>query len=265
MSYRTIPIVVLPMNPRVYQRVAPVLVAPQTLLNPTKKEVVVDTALGSAWVNRTPQQVSRTVVDGITPGNIGHTVRIEHDSSPVLIVVIVTPPPCGLNGIMQVENKWQSTSPAVVGNTHKLDAVIDGKLTDDLDSVSIFRKVIVHKLSDGSINDLYLRCRMNFAADVFQTQAPQFMNLGLLTINTLDESGFLVPPATRIRRPTNGSHWSDLDLIFGEATAVGMSAAKSYHDYNYKTDFVIWSVNQEFERQNNFGDSTTFGLNSCGH
>ena len=39
-------------------------------------------------------------------------------------------------------------------------------------------------------------------------------------------------------------------IIFGEATAVGMSAEKSDHDYRYKTDFQIWRENQEFERQN---------------
>ena len=29
-----------------------------------------------------------------------------------------------------------------------------------------------------------------------------------------------------------------------------MSAEKSDHDYNYKTDFKIWRENQEFEHQN---------------
>ena len=40
------------------------------------------------------------------------------------------------------------------------------------------------------------------------------------------------------------------DNVFGESTAVGMSAAESYHNYNYKTDFEIWREDQEFERQN---------------
>ena len=67
-----------------------------------------------------------------------------------------------------------------------MDAVVDVKLLDDLDSASIFSKVIGHKISDGSIEDLYSRCMMNSAADVVQTQAPQFMDMGFLTINTLD-------------------------------------------------------------------------------
>ena len=40
-----------------------------------------------------------------------------------------------------------------------------------------------------------------------------------------------------------------------------MSASKSDHDYNYKTDFEIWRENQEFGR-NCFDESTTFVLDS---
>ena len=80
---------------------------------------------------------------------------------------------------------------------------------------------------------------MNFAADFFQTQTSQFMDLGFSTINTLNKSIGLSTPATRIRRPTDGSHWSVPYHVFGEATTVGMSAAKSDHDYNYKIEFQI--------------------------
>ena len=83
-------------------------------------------------------------------------------------------------------------------STQKLDAVVDGKLTDDLDSASIFSEAIGHKISDGSSNDLYLRFRENFAGNVVQNQTPQFMNLGLPAINTLDESSVLGTPSTSI-------------------------------------------------------------------
>ena len=64
---RTIPVVVPTMNLRIDKRIAPLVVAPQTLLIPATKEVVVDAALGGAWINSTPRQVSRTGVDGSTP------------------------------------------------------------------------------------------------------------------------------------------------------------------------------------------------------
>ena len=172
------------MNPRIDQSIAQIVVAPHMLLIPTTNKVVADAALRSAWVNRTPPRGSRTGVDGSTPGDMGPVVRVKHSPSPVLIIVVGTSPLCGINGVLQVVKKWQSTSPYVVSNKQKLDAGVDQRLPDDLDYASIFSKVIVHKLSDGSGGYLYLRCRMNFVADVFQTKAPQFMDLGLLAINT---------------------------------------------------------------------------------
>ena len=112
--------------------------------------------------------------------------------------------------------------------------------------MSIFSKVIGQKLSDGSIGEIYMRCRMNSADDPVQTQTPQFMNLGFFTINALDESSALSTPATIIRQPTDGSHWSVPYHIFGEVTAVGISAAKSEHEYIYETEFQIWKESKEF-------------------
>ena len=196
------------------------------------------------WVNRNLRQVSRTGVDGSTPGDIRNAVSEVEPKSPFLIGIVATSPPCGINTIRQVENKWQSTSPGLVGQTPKLDAVVDGKLPDDLDSASIPSKRIGHKLSDSSIGDLYMRCKMNFTADPVQTQTPQFMDLGYWTINALDKSSGLITRAARIRRTSNGAHCSAPNHVFGETTAVGVSEAKSDHDYNYKTEFRIWKENK---------------------
>ena len=73
-------------------------------------------------------------------------------------------------------------------------------------------------------------CRMKFAANIVQTETLQFMYLGFSTINTLDESGSLRNPATRIRRPVDGAHWSAPNHIFGESKAVGVIEAKSDYD-----------------------------------
>ena len=174
------------MNPRIDQRIASITVAPKTLLTPATKEIITDAASCGVWVNRTPRQVSLTAVGGSTPSDIGHAISIEHAPSPFLIVIFGTSPPCGMNGSLQVANKCQPTYPALVWNTQQLDDVVDGKLPNDLDSASIFSKVMGYKLSDGSSDDLYLRYRMEFLADVVQTQTPQFMDMGLPAINTLD-------------------------------------------------------------------------------
>ena len=137
------------------------------------------------------------------------------------------------------------TSPDEFSNVQKLDTVVDGKLPDNQDYASVFIKVVGRELSHGSSNGLYLRCRMNFLSNVVQTEAPQFVDLGVPAINTLNESSVLGTPATRIRMQTDGYHWTAPDHIFGEATVVGMSAARSDMDYSYKTDLTIWRKNQE--------------------
>ena len=53
------------------------------------------------------------------------------------------------------------------------------------------------------------------------------MDLGLPSINTSNELGILGTTTNRIINTTYGSHWSAPDHVFGEATAVGMSAASS--------------------------------------
>ena len=131
-----------------------------------------------------------------------------------------------------------------------MDAVVDVKLPDNIDLMSIFSKVIGDKVSNSSSQDLYTRCRMNLAEYPIQKQTPQFFALGLSTISALDEGSGLSITANIIRRPTDGAHWSAPNNIFGETTVVGLSEAKYDYDYNYKTESQIWKENKEFERQN---------------
>ena len=145
MSSWTISVVIPVMNPKIYQSIALIVLEPKAFLTPATKEVVADTELGGVWVNSSTRQLSRMGVNGSTPGNILHDVSIVELPSPVLIRKIATPPSCGLSASQQVANKQQSTSPASVQHTQKLDAVVDRKFPDDLDSASIFIKLIGHK------------------------------------------------------------------------------------------------------------------------
>ena len=80
---------------------------------------------------------------------------------------------------------------------------------------------------------------MNFDADLAQTQTPKLMDFRFLAIHALDESSGLGTPVTRILRykDKDGAHWITPDNSFVEATAVGVSEAKLYYDYNCKTKF----------------------------
>ena len=50
LSNQTIPVVLLTMNPRIDQRITPIVVAAHTLFTPVTKEVVAHTPLGGAWL-----------------------------------------------------------------------------------------------------------------------------------------------------------------------------------------------------------------------
>ena len=131
-----------------------------------------------------------------------------------------------------------------------MDTFVDGKFPNDWDYASVLSKVISCELSHSSSDDLCLRCRMKFSSNAVQTEAPKFVYLGILAINTLNELGILGTPATRIQRTTDRYHWKAPDNDFCEVTVVGMSASKSDHEYSYKTDFEIWRENQKFDCQN---------------
>ena len=243
-SNQTFPVVFPTTNPIIGHNIAPTVVSPQKLLMPAIKKVVTDAALGGTWFTRTPQQIRKSNVNRSTPGEICNAVRVKSTPSPFLIGIVSTYPPCGLSRSQEVAKKRKPTSPGLGRNTQNLDVLIDRKLSDDLDSVSISSKAIGYKLSGRSIHDLYLRFRINFLSCVLQTQATQFMNLGLLTINKLNESSVLGTIPTSIQRSMDGAHWSAPDHVSGEVTAVRVSAVKSNHKYNSKTYFQIWRENK---------------------
>ena len=98
-----------------------------------------------------------------------------------------------------------------------MDTSVDIRLANDGDSTSIFRKVIGSELSHSSIGNHYSRCWMDFASNIVVTKAPDFVELVILAVNASDEVKIFGTPDTIIRRPADGSHWSALYHVFGEA------------------------------------------------
>ena len=206
LSNRTLPTVVPTMDPRIDYRIETVGGSSQTLLIPATKEAVEVAAYGSPWIDQTLRQVIQTGVSRSTPGDTGSAIRSKPATSQFLIGNPTISPAFGIIRILQNGKKQQSTSTKEVRNAQTLDTVVDEKLPDDQDYASFFSKVIGRKLSQGSRDDLYSRFRMNFSSNVVQTEAPHFVDLGLLAINILNESGDLGTPATRIRSSVDGSH-----------------------------------------------------------
>ena len=91
---------------------------------------------------------------------------------------------------------------------------------------------------------------MNFLSNVVQTEAPQFVNLRIPVVNASNEFGILGTSTTRIIRLADGYHFSAPDHVFGKATAVRISVARSHQNYSSNTDFEIWRGNKDFGHQN---------------
>ena len=73
---------------------------------------------------------------------------------------------------------------------------------------------------------------MNLPVDPVQTQTSLFVDMGISTINALDEGSGLSTPYNRIQKPIYGAHYGTLNHIFGENAAVGVSEENSDYDYN---------------------------------
>ena len=113
----------------------------------------------------------------------------------------------GHSGSLNVLNKHQYTYPSVSRNTQKFDASVYGNLADDRDYTSIFRKVLGLELSGSFSANIYLRCRVDFTSNSVETEAPNFVHLGLPAVNALDEFNTFGTTDTRVIMPTDGSHW----------------------------------------------------------
>ena len=166
-----------------------------------------------------------------------------------MIEFIVVPLIIGHSEIQDIFNKQQSTSPSVSINAQNFDTSVDRYLANDGNSIAIFRKLLGCELSGSLSTNIYLRCQVDFTNNTIRTKAPDFMHLGIPAVNASDEFNALVPLATIVSRPTNGSHWSVPGHAFGEAKAFGMSGARLEQNYSYKTDFEIRRKNQNFGHQ----------------
>ena len=112
----------------------------------------------------------------------------------------------------KIDNIWQSATLDVI-KPNKVDTSIDRQFTNNLVAPPIFTQVLVEKLSHSSSRYLYTRCRMNLAAYPDNVTALQFVNLGISTINSLDECTILWIPDIRVGMPIYVAYGSAPDHI----------------------------------------------------
>ena len=184
------------MPPPTNPHIEVIRLTPPMLLTPETKKIFADAALGGAWTSRTPQRLRRTGVNPKSQRKFVNDIGIIDASFTALIGITGTAPPCVINLRQEVDNIWKSTPPDLVRQSQKFDAAVDGKFSNNPDSMTIFMKILGEKISNSSIQDLYTICRMNLTADPVQTLTkPQFIDLGIFTIGALDKGSGLSTPA----------------------------------------------------------------------
>ena len=203
MGNQTLPIITTTIDPLIRDKVATSGASLHKLATPQTTEVITYAACSSLWIIWTPRYISWPGSDGTAPGDCDISVRSPWTNSPVLIGGNGVPSTRGHSGSLQKFNKRKSTVSEKIRDTQTFDASIDGKLANDGDYTSIFSKVIGRELSHSYSTDLYLRCRTDFASNAVGTKVPNFVDLGLPSVNASDEFNTFGTTNTRIRRQTD--------------------------------------------------------------
>ena len=114
---------------------------------------------------------------------------------PFGIIDTTTAPICGLKVSPKIYNIQQLATPDL-RNSDKLDATVDGNLPNNLIEPIILTDLLSDKLSNSSIQYLYMHSRMNLAADTFNIPAPKFVDLVLSTVDAMDKGTSIWTHAT---------------------------------------------------------------------
>ena len=257
---------VIPLDPRIADGVATssgMFHAHQTI---SSKEIVMDTARSGASIFKDLKVVNWRDTEGIIQREGNNVVMVERLTNPVMIGAgtSVSPNRTGMQDIGSPNGSFGSKE---VMDAQPLETSINGIYDKHRDPVPTFSKVIFIKLSNESSTNVYLRCRMNLMRDAVLTESPNFRNLGLLSVHTSDEFGYVFTPTTIIRRLEDRSNWILPDHFIGEVTTDRLSRTISEKNYSAKTDFETRRENQCFGRQNSSMsrpplDSTTLGTNT---
>ena len=230
------------------------------------KGMTTDAARGAARVFRTLANVSWHDTDRTTPRDGNTYVRSTRLNSPVRIGGSTTVYP-NSTGSQEIISPRGSIGTQEIRNNKPLDTSINGIYAKHRGPVPTWIKVTCRKFSNKSSADVYSCFWMNLTRDSVLTESPNFMNLGLLSVHTLDELEYVFTPNNRIGRPTDGSNWPPPGHSIGEVKEDRVSRTGSEQNYNTKTDFETRRENKDLRRQNNSMsrpplDSTSLGTNT---
>ena len=181
------------------------------------KEIVMGLARSAARILKDPPVVNWKDAGSTTPQYINTVGMPSRATTPVRIGTGPSVPPISIR-IQDIEGPRRSVIPQEVSNVDPPDASINRISSKNRDPTPTWSKVIGRKFANKSIADVYPRSRMNFASDTVLSKSPNFMDLGMLSVNTTDNLGSVFAPTTRIGPATHGSNWLPRSHFISEAT-----------------------------------------------
>ena len=177
------------------------------------------------WTNRNPRWINKNGIDESIPISTSIHSGMRKSSTPDYsdsngtrgngnrIPIGTTDPTCGINVSPNIVNTRQSTTPNL-RKSNKLDTSIDWQFTNNMVVPPIFTELLCDKLSDCSIQNLYIRVWINLTADPINIPAPQFLDFWLSTSDVLYKGASIWNPLTRVGSPAYVAHWSAPDHTF---------------------------------------------------
>ena len=156
-------------------------------------------------------------------------------------------------GRQKIEGTRRSIITQEVRNSKPLDRSINIITARHRDPNPGLSKVIGSKSVNNESANVYAHSWMNFGSDTVLSKSPNFMDFGLLSVNTTDELMSVFVPTTIIGRPMDGSNWLPPRRGISKATVDRVSRTEANNHYNFKSEFETRRdkmLDQDFGRQN---------------
>ena len=212
-------------------------------------KIVTDTARSGERILQTSREIIRTGRYSTMPRDGNTVVAAARSTSPVQIWHSITDSPIR-NRNQEIINPIGPVSPQWISNSKKLKTSINGFFAQERGFKPICSKLVGCKFSDNSSVNVNLRCEMNFVSNAVFTQNPNFINIRLVSVNTIYKLGSVSVPTTRVVRPTSSSDCIRHGHYIEETTADIVSKTIANSNYILKSGFETMREIQDFEQEN---------------
>ena len=122
-------------------------------------------------------------------------------------------------GIQRIKGPRRPTIPQKVRNADPLAASINKIPATHRDPIPRWSKIIGSKTFINEIADVYAHGQMNFDSETVLSLGTKFMDLGMSSVDTTHELGYVFASTTRIGSVTHGYDWPPHIHCISEVTS----------------------------------------------